>query len=60
MGLHAAVTSVSSEALKSVIVKNLPAGFVLGEHVASFWLDDDNTYKWYLGILTGHVACLLI
>ena len=52
MGLHAAVTPVSSEAQKIVTLKNLADGFEVGEHVASFWLDDDNTYKWYLGVIT--------
>ena len=25
--------------------------FFVGEHVASFWLDDDGVYRWYLGVV---------
>ena len=54
MGLQAAVTPAISKVQKSnETLKNPNVDFEVGEHVATFWLDDDDdTYKWNLGVIT--------
>ena len=52
MGLQAAVAAgndTSEMPKKSDTVATPTDGFQVCEHIASFWLDDDN-YKWYLGV----------
>ena len=52
MGLQAAADDTSEIQKYSDIVTIPTDGFQVGEHIASFWLDDDNNYKWYLGVVS--------
>ena len=46
----AAAADDTSEIQKYSDIVTIPTDdFQVGEHIASFWLDDDN-YKWYLGV----------
>ena len=54
MGLHAAAFNVEDTSGNEFHTPTDHDGLVVGEHIACFWLHDENTYKWYLGVVTEH------